>query len=598
MCKDSKHCKCHKDKNCDDKHNKCLDRDYLCKNADIKSKLASLNDSRPYCNQPRNHDECKYKKYRYSASFTKSLPHDADTGLLSDPCDYEKLVEYITKNKQKKLSKLLLATDSEIKLSDPLASLSSVLIGSDQCANKLCSPPRLSSEAAAAEMVELYSMALARDSPFSLYSTDSTITNVLTFMNTTNVKKYLPDYLPAGIIDSSNIFRGKSIGDLIGPHISQLLFLNVPIGASTLEQKYLVYPDFTTAVGSSIGIEWGRNSAETIDVQNGALSGLPAIPTSAQLLSRYIFSGRALSEAVHNDPAFACYYNAALILSGLGAGFNTGFPTYDNQNAFVTNGALPALLSALGEVTELALKHAWYWKWQVFRKLRPEVFSLWIDDIKNGRVVNTDNFDIDDTVLTNAVLDDIVAHNLEWGSEFADAYTLPTTYREGAPVHPSYPGGHATVAGACATLLKIFFDCEHKWSTLSGLQAGSIDRRIVPSTVTTGPLAITNAAGTSLVDYTGSDAANVTIWGEINKLASNISIGRNWAGVHYRTDATHGIALGEQIAISYMKDLMSTWVQNDIEDCDKDAPSLKFRKFDGSICTIKPLVCANKGKKC
>jgi hypothetical protein len=35
---------------------------------------------------------------------------------------------------------------------------------------------------------------------------------------------------------------------------------------------------------------------------------------------------------------------------------------------------------------------------------------------------------------------------------------LPMAFQEGSPMHPSYGAGHATVAGACVTILKAFFD--------------------------------------------------------------------------------------------------------------------------------------------
>lgn len=31
-------------------------------------------------------------------------------------------------------------------------------------------------------------------------------------------------------------------------------------------------------------------------------------------------------------------------------------------------------------------------------------------------------------------------------------------FQEGSPMHPSYGAGHATVAGACVTILRPFFD--------------------------------------------------------------------------------------------------------------------------------------------
>ena len=35
---------------------------------------------------------------------------------------------------------------------------------------------------------------------------------------------------------------------------------------------------------------------------------------------------------------------------------------------------------------------------------------------------------------------------------------LPVAFQEGSPMHPAYGAGHATVAGACVTILKAFFD--------------------------------------------------------------------------------------------------------------------------------------------
>ena len=37
-------------------------------------------------------------------------------------------------------------------------------------------------------------------------------------------------------------------------------------------------------------------------------------------------------------------------------------------------------------------------------------------------------------------------------------YLLPQVFPEGSPLHPSYGAGHATVAGACVTIAKAFFD--------------------------------------------------------------------------------------------------------------------------------------------
>ena len=47
------------------------------------------------------------------------------------------------------------------------------------------------------------------------------------------------------------------------------------------------------------------------------------------------------------------------------------------------------------------------------------------------------------------------------------AYFLPQAFPEGSPQHPSYPQGHATIAGACVTILKAALDGNVQFSALS-----------------------------------------------------------------------------------------------------------------------------------
>lgn len=54
--------------------------------------------------------------------------------------------------------------------------------------------------------------------------------------------------------------------------------------------------------------------------------------------------------------------------------------------------------------------------------------------------------------------------------------------------------------------------------------------------------------------YTGSDAGQMTVGGELNKLASNVGIGRALSGIHWREDIHQGMLLGEAVAISVLKD--------------------------------------------
>ncbi|WP_437678252.1 vanadium-dependent haloperoxidase [Sorangium sp. So ce131] len=104
-------------------------------------------------------------------------------------------------------------------------------------------------------------------------------------------------------------------------------------------------------------------------------------------------------------------------------------------------------------------------------------------------------------------------------------------FPEGSPLHPAYPSGHATVAGATITLLKALFDTNVPF----------------PNPV------IPNPSNTSLLG--GYGGPTLTVEGELNKLASNIALGRNFAGVHWRSDATEGLKLGEAIAIEYLNEI-------------------------------------------
>ena len=64
--------------------------------------------------------------------------------------------------------------------------------------------------------------------------------------------------------------------------------------------------------------------------------------------------------------------------------------------------------------------------------------------------------------------------------------------------------------------------------------------------------------GLSLDAWTGPQ---LTLGNEINKLASNISFGRNAAGVHYRSDSIQGLKLGEEHAIGLLRDYTNTYYE-------------------------------------
>jgi hypothetical protein len=126
-------------------------------------------------------------------------------------------------------------------------------------------------------------------------------------------------------------------------------------------------------------------------------------------------------------------------------------------------------------------------------------------------------------------------------------------------MHPSYGAGHATVAVAAVTMLKALFD-----------ETQVIRNPMVPNPAD---------EGQTLIPYVGpSGEPPLTVGGELNKLASNVSQGRNIAGVHWRSDATASNELGEAAAISILRDMRRTY--------NEPFNGFTFTKFDGTTTTV------------
>lgn len=587
----NKHCSCHRRRShkccCHkEKPNHCQNRNFR----DCAGKLANLLSTikkeefgKPIEPTLENREEAKYKNYNYNGSFHKTLTHNKVDGRLINPEEYERMTKAIVEGNQPLLESVILAKDSSMKMVNPLASLSTLLVGAMQGVLKLRSAPTLSSDTGAAEMVELYAHAIARDVPFIEYNNNATINQLLgvDFLNNPSVLEHLK-YSPASVSNpftAQTIFRSDLVGDTFGPYVSQFLLLSVIAGAMSMKQLWIVPPTRAEAQSQGFRVEWGVNLEETINLQNGNLSLLPPPTPKAKMVERYIYSGRSLAEVVHNDPIYQFFINAALILQSLGAQVNTAWPSYINQSYFITNSGLGALQGILGDVAVTALKHSWYWKWQHSRKLRPETFGLWVHDVKTGLVDNKDNFDISNLLLDNPILGQILTLNESWipGST---SYTLPQAYREGAPAHPAYISGHSIISGACCTILKMFYTSDQKWITIPGVISGALSG--IPNSVVEA-----KSDGTSLLAYSG-DISDMTVATEINKLASNVGIGRNWAGIHYRSDAIAAIKLGEKVAIHYMQDILSTMVEN---NSNGSALTIAFRKFDGTMQVVGPTLC-------
>jgi hypothetical protein len=321
------------------------------------------------------------------------------------------------------------------------------------------------------------------------------------------------------------------------------MLLPTPFGAEFVDRKMRTHVS---------GDDQMTSFSEWLAIQNGAA---PATGSRFEQQRRYIRCGRDLAQWVHIDVLFQAYFNAFLILGtppnaqdalsgGTGCPPNPGNPYVGNPNqiGFGTWGG-PFYATILCEVATRALKAVWFQKWFVHRRLRPEEFAGRVHVHKSG----LKSYPLHADVLNSEAADRVRQRNGTW--------LLPMAFPEGCPTHPAYGAGHATVAGACVTILKALFD----------------ENFVIPNPV------IPNPAGSSLQPYSGEP---LTVGGELNKVASNVATGRNIAGVHWRTDAYESLRLGQRVAIELLRDTVAVF--------NEGPGSLTFTGFDGETITITP----------
>lgn len=454
------------------------------------------------------------------ACFAKGLPQNRFGDV--DPTAYNALLSALKSRQHKDFEQI--PRGGGRRLNNPEAAFTFHLEGGDPHTFDIPPAPSITSEAAAWETSELYWQALCRDVPFASYETSP-------------ISRRAADHLNVG---TGELFRGRTKGNLAGPYVSQFLLRPIPYGSGKTEQRYRVpveRSDFMTAVP-----EWARIQAGTP----------PWLAATYDPTPRFIRNGRDLAEYVHYDFPYQAYLSAALILinSGPGTILNCNqFKSASNpyrystvQEGFVTFGQAE-VADWLGRVTTAALKAAYCQKWMVHRRLRPEALGGLIHQNRAG--------------IRKSPVHPSLVHSRAVDSVFSrtGTYLLPQAYPEGSPLHPSYPAGHAAIAGACSVVLKASFDSS---MLLPGAVEASSDG------LTLKPLS----------NY------SPTVGDEINKLTFNIAMARNWAGIHYRSDADAGLRLGEDVGISVLQDLARTYSE--------DFDGFSIKRFDGTEMHITP----------
>jgi len=494
----------------------------------LRTRAALRNLFEPLPEHPDNGDENSLANH--INSYSKGLPHNQYGEV--DESAYQLMLNALSSGKGDDFEEIPKGVSNGYGLRNPQAAYTFLTEGKDPHSFTMPAAPAFSSAWQAAEATEVLWQAVTRDVPYSEYDNSDLIAEATADMDSMSDFRGPTDN---GNVTTQTLFRGVAPGETTGPYISQFLLMPVPYGATKIEQKYKV---------PVAGNDHLTNYAEWLHIQQG---GKPTGITTAtyETDGRYLYNGRAMAQYVLKDFVNMAYLNAAQIMRNFGsAAYDVNDPYQDTSSQarsplFGNNHAV----DLLSRVSMSSQNVAWYQKWLVHRRARPEVFY--------GRVHNhlteaAIDYPIHDDALSSPALEKAFTAN--------GTYLLPTATPKGSPLHPTYPAGHSVMAGAAVTMLKAFFN-------------GDL---VIPDPV------MTSADGKSLVPYTGPA---LTIEGELNKLASNISLGRDIAGVHYRTDGDFGIALGERFAISVLRELVKTYSE--------DFAGFSFNRFDGTAITVR-----------
>ena len=474
-----------------------------------------------------NGDETRYSDK--SGTYTKGVKQSG-IGLV-DPAAYHSFKKALTSGDPADFAAIQLGGTRT--LNGPQGGLAFDLEGLDSSQFAPPPAPAVASEAYGTELVEMYWASLLRDVAFTDYASNPVAAQAASELSS------MGGY--AGPRDASNnvtpdlLFRGRFPGETIGPYISQFLLRPTSFGALDLVQQYSTL---------AADVDYMTDPTTFLQVQNGIATGKQVMPEPPV----YLHDGRGLSAYTHLDVLYQAYFIAYLVLNTIGAPLNPGNPYIGSktQNGFNTMGQ-PDIAATFAAVASEALKAVWYQKWFIHLRHRPESGGALVHLIKTGQAHTIQGHPHHNVLHSQAVQNSFAKYG---------TYFLSQTFPEGSPTHPAYPTGHGTVAGACITVLKFFFDGSF---VIPNPQAPSSD-------------------GTTLNDYTGSDAGHMTVNGELHKVADNVSFGHGiHAGIHWRSDTDTSVELGEAVALSVLQDRAHTY---------NEKFTVKLTKLDGSIATI------------
>lgn len=550
-----------------------------------------------------NRDEQRYASAHYPMSFTKGLEHNSVTGLVTNKGHFEAFRQAIDEGWIEPFTTRVPVPTippgeeepcPRRKWEAPTAGVVFDLQGPDAQAVTMPPAPALCSDELTYEMAEVYELALLRDVPFSSFASgggtgsaniDASVTRLEALAYATNGYQGRPRLAaPGGTAAEKRqlAFRGSSPGVEVGPYLSQFMLIGndtmsgttvadglIGYGAQRIDQRVPVAKpneDHMQLWNDWLAVQQGFDvNARGKGVNNTECSS----GQNFEQQTRFICTPRDLATYVHFDALYQAYLSATLILLGMGTPFDPGFAqlsgmreVYDSSNGQPRNAggfALyggPHILTLVTEVATRALKAVRFQKFNNHLRLRPEALAARMEKAKDVDEAHPSlcgafgkmRIELNDTITAVEAF-----NNTAVGTASA---LLPMAFAEGSPMHPTYGAGHATVAGACTTIVKAFFDT----STVLG-------RKKTDDLCSTGKIGFFNSVDEALCfEATHPDKyyknkleeksvdCPLTLEGELNKLAANISIGRNMAGVHYYSDYYDSLRMGEEIAIGLLEE--------------------------------------------
>lgn len=492
----------------------------------VRRAAANAAFGRGFMPQTPNSDESRLPDF--IGNFSKGLAH-LPNGQV-DPAAYTAFRNALDTQNFGALDSLMVGPR---KLENPAAGVAYTLEGADPVSLAMPAAPEFDSAEEAGEMVELYWMALLRDVNFRDYDTNPDVAAATADLNA------LSDFRgprSGGMVTPGTLFRNPTPGDLAGPYISQFLLSPAPYGTLSIDQRQ------RTFVG---GLDHMTTFSEWLAIQEGQQ---PSVSSSFDGSARYIRNLRDLAAYVQVDFVYQAYLNALLIMLAQGVPLKPSVNAYlgsPSQVGFATLGP-GHFAPLLTTVAVHALRAVWYQKWFVHRRLRPEAFGGRLEAMR----MNMATYPIHPDAMNSAAYSRVLSAN--------GTALLPMAYTEGSPRHPAYGAGHNIVGAACCSILKAFFD---------------------ESAPITNPMQA-SADGLSLEPYTGPDAGSLTVGGELDKLAGNVAQGRNAAGVHWRTDYTGSMPLGESVAEALLADQQYI-LPEDV--------TFQYTRLDGTQAIINPV---------